>query len=73
MEKYVIITNSSNGKTAEAGIIDFIQGKFIVVALQGVKINMQYVMKSNKYIGKSAGLEFTTPGPQGPQYKGFII
>lgn len=73
MQKECIITNSSNGKTADAGIMDFVAGKFLVVALHGLKITMQYSAKTNKYTGKSAGLEFTTPGPQGPNYKGYKV
>ncbi|CAB4130201.1 hypothetical protein UFOVP116_320 [uncultured Caudovirales phage] len=73
MHKSCIITNTSNGKDASAGIIDFIPNKFLVVAVQGVKITLQYNMRSNKYIGKSAGLEFTSAGPQGSNYKGYSV
>lgn len=53
----------NNGKIMDADIIRWSKNKFLVVALNTIKINLQYNQKLNMYVGKSAGLNFQTSGP----------
>lgn len=47
-----------NGKTAEADVLSYIEGKFLTVLLNTIRVNLQYNSDKNCYIGSAAGLEF---------------
>lgn len=60
-ENTVVLTNTSNGKAAEAEIDNFKEGKSFDAFLATNKIPMRWNGKI--YVGNQFGMEFTTPGP----------
>lgn len=61
-ENTVVLTNTSNGKAAEAEIDNFREGKGFDAFLATNKIPMRWNGKT--YVGNMYGMEFTTPGPK---------
>jgi hypothetical protein len=52
-----------NGNKIEADVDRFNKGEYLSVYMNTVKVNLQYDSKVNLYIGKMAGLEFGSEGP----------
>lgn len=63
-DRVAMVECIDNGKTVEAEIIAFVEGKYLSVSLNTVKVNMQYNQRYNIYIGSMSGLEFQSPGPK---------
>ena len=63
-DRVAMVECIDNGKTVEAEIIAFVEGKYLSVSLNTVKVNMQYNQRYNIYIGSMGGLEFQSPGPK---------
>ena len=61
-ESTVILTNTSNGKAAEAEIDNFKEGKGFDAFLATNKIPMRWNGKT--YVGNQFGMEFTSNGPK---------
>lgn len=61
-ENKVVLTNTSNGKAAEAEIDNFKEGKGFDAFLATNKIPMRWNGKI--YVGNMYGMEFTTSGPK---------
>lgn len=53
-----------NGKIVDADVIAFVEGKYLSVSLNTVKVNLQYNNRYNNYIGSMSGLEFQSTGPK---------
>lgn len=51
-------------KTSTAEVDRFMENSYIQCFIGGMSINLQYNTKYKKYIGKAAGLEFSTDGPK---------
>lgn len=56
------ITCANNGKTLDAYVMSFTEGKFLTVVIAEMKINMKF--NGKVYEGKSAGMDFTSNGPK---------
>jgi hypothetical protein len=52
-----------NGKIVQADVIRWSKDKFLIVALNTIKLNLQYNHKKKMYVGGAAGLEFQSIGP----------
>ncbi len=52
-----------NGKKITAEVYQYQKGKYLSVYMNTVKVNLQYNETNNTYIGRMAGLEFITNGP----------
>jgi len=63
-ERTAIVECIDNNKTVEADIIAFVEGKYLTVSMNTVRVNMQYNSNYNNYIGAMGGLEFQSPGPK---------
>ena len=61
-ENTVVLTNTSNGKAAEAEIDNFKEGKSFDAFLATNKIPMRWNGKI--YVGNMYGMEFTSSGPK---------
>lgn len=61
-EKTAILTNTRNNKAVEAEADDVRAGQSLNVYLSHIKIHMRW--NGKEYVGKMAGMEFTTPGPK---------
>lgn len=53
-----------NGKTVDADVITFVEGKYLTVSLNTVRVNLQYNSRYNNYIGSMSGMEFQSNGPK---------
>ena len=51
-----------NGKIVDADVLDFISGKYLSVAINTIKLNMQYDSLIDQYVGHMGGLEFLCYG-----------
>lgn len=61
----VVIECLKNGQTVEADVLSFKEDQFLSVVIQKTaKIHMQYNESKSLYIGRQAGLEFITKGPE---------
>lgn len=57
------IKNVKNSKIVEAVVMDFVNKKYLTVAVnQSVKLNM--VWNGSCYEGRSAGMDFESDGPK---------
>ena len=56
--------NTDKGRDVIADILDFYPQKHLIVSIQKVaKVTLKYNRYQDIYIGSSAGLEFTSKGP----------
>lgn len=56
---------TKNGQKVEANILTFKENQFLSVVFQKtVKLQLQYNIEKNVYIGNMSGLEFITEGPE---------
>jgi hypothetical protein len=53
-----------NGKFVEADVISFVEGKYLTVSLNTVRVNLQYNSRYKNYIGSMGGMEFQSSGPK---------
>jgi hypothetical protein len=53
-----------NGKKIDADVDRFKIDEYLSVYMNTVKVNLQYDSKVKLYIGKMAGLEFSSEGPK---------
>jgi hypothetical protein len=59
------VTCVDNSKKMTADVLDFKEGDVCQVSInKAIKLTMHYDEWSQEYIGRSAGLEFKTPGPK---------
>jgi hypothetical protein len=63
-DRIAIVECIDNNKTVQADVITFVEGKYLTVSLNTVKVNLQYNSKCNNYIGAMGGLEFQSTGPK---------
>lgn len=63
-ERTAIVECIDNNKIVEADIINFVEGKYLTVSLNTVRVNLQYNSNFNNYIGAMGGLEFQSAGPK---------
>ena len=62
--------NTDKGKDVVADILDFYPEKHLIVSIEKVaKVTLKYNRYQGIYVGSSAGLEFTTRGPERYDYK----
>jgi len=52
-----------NGNTMDADVLSFVEGKFLTVSLNTIRVNLQYNNSKKCYIGSAAGLEFQAFSP----------
>lgn len=65
-EDTCVITCTDNDKKMNAEVLEFKEGQHCTVSVnRAVKIQLYFDEHSDKYIGRSAGLEFITEGPKG--------
>jgi hypothetical protein len=60
-EATTVVTNTNNGSAIEAEVDDVRVNDSLNVFIANTKIRMRWNGKI--YVGKMAGMEFTTPGP----------
>jgi hypothetical protein len=53
-----------NNKTSTAIVDRFAENSYVQCFIGRMTINLQYNSKYKKYLGKAAGLEFSTDGPK---------
>jgi hypothetical protein len=59
------VTCIDNDRKMTADVLDFKEGDICQVSInKAIKLTMHYDEWSEEYIGRSAGLEFKTPGPK---------
>jgi hypothetical protein len=47
----------------DADVLSFVEGKFLTVSLNTIRVNLQYNNSKKCYIGSAAGLEFQAFSP----------
>jgi hypothetical protein len=67
-ERTTTVKCIDNNKLVEADVITYVEGKFLTVSLNTVRVNLQYNQKYNNYIGAMGGLEFQSTGPKALGY-----
>jgi len=55
---------TDNGNSINADVSRFVDGVFLEVVMNTVKVNLQYDSKFNQYVGSMGGLEFISKGPR---------
>lgn len=63
-ERTAIVECIDNDKAVEADVLGFVEGKYLTVALNTVRVNLQYNEKHSNYLGSLGGLEFRSTGPK---------
>lgn len=63
-DRTAIVECIDNNKSVEADVLTFVEGKYLTVALNTVKVNLQYNKKHDTYVGSLGGLEFHSTGPK---------
>ncbi len=63
-DRTAVVECIDNGKTVEADVITFVEGKYLTVALNTVRVNLQCNERYKIYIGSMSGLEFQSAGPK---------
>ena len=63
-DNIAVVECIDNDKTVDADVMTFVEGKYLTVAINTVKVNLQYNEKHNNYIGSLGGLEFRSIGPK---------
>ena len=67
-ERTTTVECIDNNKLVEADVITYVEGKYLTVSLNTVRVNLQYNQKYNNYIGAMGGLEFQSTGPEAIGY-----
>jgi hypothetical protein len=66
-ENTCIVTNVNSGKTLEAEVMLFNEGRNLTAIVnKAVKLLMTW--NGRQYEGRMAGIDFTSAGPKGQQY-----
>jgi len=68
-ERTAVVECIDNSKKVDADVLAFVEGKYLTVALNTVRVNLQYNQKYNNYIGAMGGLEFQSSGPKTLGYR----
>ena len=55
---------TDNGKNVEAPILEFKPEQYLSLAINTVRVSLQYNATHNEYVGSLGGYEFVTPGPK---------
>jgi hypothetical protein len=63
-DRTAVVECIDNGNTVEADVITFVEGKYLTVALNTVRVNLQFNEQYKIYIGSMSGLEFQSTGPK---------
>jgi len=63
-DRTAVVECIDNGNTVEADVITFVEGKYLTVALNTVRVNLQFNERYKIYIGSMGGLEFQSTGPK---------
>ena len=63
-ERTVVVECIDNNKLVDADVITYVEGKYLTVSLNTVRVNLQYNQKYKNYIGAMGGLEFQSAGPK---------
>ncbi len=63
-DRTAVVECIDNGNTVEADVITFVEGKYLTVALNTVRVNLQFNERYKIYIGSMSGLEFQSQGPK---------
>ncbi len=63
-DRTAVVECIDNGNTVEADVITFVEGKYLTVALNTVRVNLQFNERYKIYIGSMSGLEFQSSGPK---------
>lgn len=63
-DRTAVVECIDNGKTVDADVITFVEGKYLTVSLNTVRVNLQYNSRYNNYIGSMSGMEFQSNGPK---------
>lgn len=63
-ERTAVVECIDNNKSVDADILSFVDGKYLTVSINTVKVNLQYNEKHNIYVGSLGGLEFQSIGPK---------
>ena len=67
-ERTTTVECIDNNKLVEADVITFVEGKYLTVALNTVRVNLQFNERYKIYIGSMGGLEFQSTGPKALGY-----
>ena len=67
-DRTAVVECIDNGNTVEADVITFVEGKYLTVALNTVRVNLQFNERYKIYIGSMGGLEFQSTGPKALGY-----
>jgi hypothetical protein len=63
-DRTAVVECIDNDKSIDADVLTFVEGKYLTVAINTVKVNLQYNQKHSNYIGSLGGLEFRSVGPR---------
>lgn len=63
-DSIAVVECTDNNKSIDADVLTFVEGKYLTVAINTVKVNLQYNQKHSNYIGSLGGLEFCSVGPK---------
>jgi len=55
---------TDNGNSINADVSRFVDGVFLEVVMNTVKVNLQHDSKFDQYVGSMGGLEFISKGPR---------
>ena len=59
------LKNTNNGVVVTAEVMDFKPQRMLTVTLnRSVKVSLNYLERTNIYVGTMAGVEFTSDGPK---------
>ena len=63
-DRVTSVTCIDNGKVVDADVIKYVEGQYLTVSLNTVKVTLQYNSRFKEYIGSMGGLEFKSSGPK---------
>jgi hypothetical protein len=67
-ERTAVVECIDNNNLVDAHVINYVEGKYLTVSLNTVRVNLQYNQKYKNYIGAMGGLEFQSTGPKALGY-----
>ena len=63
-DRIAVVECIDNGNKVDADVITFVEGKYLTVSINTIRINLQYNNRYNNYIGSMSGMEFQSTGPK---------
>lgn len=64
-EQTAIVTCTDNGKSSTAEVLNFNEGRVLIVSLdRSIRLEMIYNPRNNFYTANKTGLEFISKGPK---------